>query len=178
MNKRTHFTAIVILGWALCVGGCAELHQEGTLPEQTGALSALPPPSNQRPSDEAVMEGQMKFTAGDYGLAEQNFRSAVEANPLSAPAWLGLAASYDRLSRYDLAKRAYEQVIRLEGRTPTVLNNLGYHYMLQGRLGEAKTTLEEAARLDPDNDYIQGNLQLVASWSKGERHPDDIPRRH
>jgi len=178
MNVLKHLAAILMLGCAFFVGGCAKLHEEAALLEQTGALSALPPPSNQRPSDGGVMEGQRQFAAGDYGLAERNFRSAVEANPLSAPAWLGLAASYDRLARYDLAKRAYKQVIRLEGRTPTVLNNLGYHYMLQGRLGEAKSTLEEAARLDPANTYIQGNLLLLASWSKGERHPDDIPRPH
>ena len=169
-----HFAAIVGLGCALFVGGCAAV----ALPDETGGVEfALPPPSDQRPSDEGVMQGKRHFAAGDYGLAERNFRAAVEANHSSAPAWLGLAASYDRLSRFDLAERAYKQVVRLQGRTPTVLNNLGYHYMLRGRLGEAHSTLEEALRLDPDNTYIQANLELLASWSTGERHPDDVPRR-
>jgi Flp pilus assembly pilin Flp len=44
--------------------------------------------------------------------------------------------------------------------------------------GEAQSTLEEALRRDPDNAYIQANLELLASWSTGERHPDDVPRRH
>lgn len=173
MNVLKHVPAIVVLGYALCFGGCSPLGEENG-----GLESALLPPSDQRPSDESVLEGQKQFAAGDYGLAEQNFRSAIEANNSSAPAWLGLAASYDRLSRFDLADRAYQQVIRLQGRTPTVLNNLGYHYMLQSRFDEAQSTLEEAVRLDPDNTYIQGNLVLLANWSTGERHPDDVPRRH
>jgi len=32
-------------------------------------------------------------------------------------AWIGLAASYDRLARFDLADRAYTMAIRLAGET-------------------------------------------------------------
>lgn len=171
MKAAKHLAAVVAVGCALCIGGCAGLH------EDKEGLSALPAPSDQRPSDEGVMQGQRHFVAGDYGLAERNFRTAVEVNPVSGPAWLGLAASYDRLSRFDLAERAYEHAMKLDGRTPTLLNNMGYHYMLRGRFGAAKSTLQEAARLDPDNAFIQGNLVLLANWKTGERHPDDIPRR-
>ena len=36
-----------------------------------------------RPSDEPVRFGKESFSRADYGLAEQNFRAAVEANPAS-----------------------------------------------------------------------------------------------
>lgn len=154
---------------ALIVGGCAVDGEFGV----TGAI----PPSDQRPSDEDVLEGKKQFAAGNYGLAERHFRAAVEANPSSAPAWLGLAASYDRLSRFDLAERAYERTLKLQGRTPAVLNNLGYHYMLRGQLAKARATLEEAARLDPASPHIQGNLALLASWKTGERPAELDPKR-
>ena len=67
--------------------GCTSL--EGGTPLITEAI----PPSDQRPSDEPVAKGKLHFTNGDYGLAERHFRGAVEANPKSAEAWLGLAAS-------------------------------------------------------------------------------------
>ena len=56
------------------------------------------------------------FRQGSYGLAERHFRKAVELHPRDAEAWLGLAASYDRLRRFDLADRAYAQAIRSSAR--------------------------------------------------------------
>ena len=49
-------------------------------------------------------------------MAERHFRKAVELHPRDAESWLGLAASYDRLKRFDLADRAYQETIRWSGR--------------------------------------------------------------
>src|SRR5215472_9787064 len=78
------------------------------------------------PSDEPVRKGKEYFARADYGLAEQSFRAAVEANPESIDAWVGLAASYDQLRRFDLADKAYIQATRLAVPTPEILNNRGY----------------------------------------------------
>ena len=53
--------------------------------------------------------------SGNYGLAEQHYRRAVEATHQKGSAWIGLAASYDQLGRFDLADLAYRHAIRLEG---------------------------------------------------------------
>src|SRR3954462_9357011 len=58
------------------------------------------------PGDENTRLGRAHFIAGDYGLAEQAYRRAVEVTPQNGQAWLGLASSYDRIGRYDLAARA------------------------------------------------------------------------
>jgi Flp pilus assembly protein TadD len=128
-----------------------------------------------RPSDEILYQAKLHYRNGDYGLAEKFYRHAIEANPDSMDAWLGLAASYDRIRRFDLADRAYGVVVQQVGYTPSVLNNLGYHYMLRGDLDQAAKYLNDAAQKDPDNPYVQNNLQLLATWptSEGTR-----PRRH
>jgi Flp pilus assembly protein TadD len=36
--------------------------------------------------------------------------------------------------------------MKLAGRTPTVLNNLGYHFILRGEYERARATLMEALR--------------------------------
>jgi tetratricopeptide (TPR) repeat protein len=41
--------------------------------------------------------GWAHLVRGDYGLAEQYYRRAVEANRQNGSAWIGLAAAYDRL---------------------------------------------------------------------------------
>ena len=85
------------------------------------------------PNDDLSVAKQ-QFRLENYGLAERYFRRAVEARAGDAEAWLGLAASYDRLKRFDLADRAYDQLVRLVGPTPEVLNNQGFSYILRGGL--------------------------------------------
>ena len=53
-------------------------------------------------------------------------------HPRDLEAWIGLAASYDRLRRYDLADRAYDQAMKIAGPSAEILNNKGYSYMLRG----------------------------------------------
>ncbi len=113
------------------------------------------------PNDDLTL-GKKYFRSNNFGLAEQKFQSAVEHHPNDAEAWIGLAASYDRLRRFDLADRAYAEVIRLIGPTAAVLNDQGFSYMLRGDYARARKTLEAARAKDPANPYIAANLQLLA----------------
>jgi len=124
--------------------------------------------NTEHPQDSFVARGKLHFAEGSFGLAEQSFRQAVEANPKSSEAWLGLAASYDRLRRFDLADRAYKEVLAQQGRTVEVLNNLAYHSMLQGKLTEARSLLAEAGTKEPGNPVVIGNLRLLETWKSGE----------
>lgn len=151
--------AAAALAVLLLLAGCASPDS----PPVVGALAL----SEERPHEEALRLAKTHYAAGDYGLAERHFRQAVESNSASAEAWLGLAAAYDRLARFDLAEQAYERTLALAGRSPEVLNNLGYHHLLRGNLGKARAYLMEAARKDPGNSLIQGNLQLLEVWKAG-----------
>jgi len=129
-----------------------------------GALLGTPaeePIYGSLPSEKALDKGKRYYRDGDYGLAEKAFRKAVEEDRNNAEAWLGLAASYDRLRRFDLADRAYKVVIKLVGNTPTVLNNLGYHYILRGDYAAARQTLAAAQSADPKNAFIRNNIALI-----------------
>jgi Flp pilus assembly protein TadD len=106
--------------------------------------------------------GKRYFKAGNYGLAERYFRRAVETHARDAEAWLGLAASYDRLRRFDLADRAYVEAIRLVGPRVAILNNQGYSYMLRGDYKRARAKLDEAAHKDPGNRFVENNRRLLA----------------
>jgi Flp pilus assembly protein TadD len=114
------------------------------------------------PSEKWLDKGKKYYADGDYGLAERSFRKATEEDRNNAEAWLGLAASYDRLRRFDLADRAYKVVVKLVGNTPTVLNNLGYHYILRGDYAAARQALAAAQNADPGNPFIRNNLALIS----------------
>jgi Flp pilus assembly protein TadD len=154
--RRLPWAAVVFIVAANLMGCRSALHADAT---------PLLPPSDERPSDEPLYLAKLHFRNGDYGLAEEYYRRAVEANPNSIDAWLGLAATYDRLNRYDLAERAYRTLISKVGYTPVVLNNLGYHYLLAGNLDEARKYLMQANQKDPGNPQILSNLSLLDQWS-------------
>jgi Flp pilus assembly protein TadD len=116
------------------------------------------------PEQTFVDKAKVHFRNGEYGLAELNFRQAVELRYQNAEAWLGLAASYDHLKRFEEADRAYDILEKMVGHTPIVLNNLGYHYMLKGEFGSAEHALLTAKSQDPDNPLICANLALLAEW--------------
>jgi Flp pilus assembly protein TadD len=112
------------------------------------------------PNDDLSL-GKKYFRTGNFGLAEKHFRRAVEQHPRDAESWVGLAATYDRLKRFDLADRAYAQAVRIVGDTPEIMNNRGFSYMLRGDYQKARRTLLAAKSKAPDNPYIRNNLELL-----------------
>jgi Flp pilus assembly protein TadD len=112
------------------------------------------------PNDDLSL-GKKQYRAHNYGLAERYFQHAAELHPRDAEAWLGLAAAYDQLRRFDLADRAYAQAARILGQTAEILNNEGYSYMLRGDYARARAKLLAAQRLEPGNKYVANNLRLL-----------------
>ena len=126
----------------------------GTAPAVTLELLGVDP-------NDDLSIGKKYFRQGSYGLAERHFRKAVELHPQDAEAWVGLAAAYDRLRRFDLADRAYTNAIKLKGSTPEILNNQGFSYMLRGDYKRAREILLAAQAKDPASPYIKNNLVLL-----------------
>jgi Flp pilus assembly protein TadD len=128
------------------------------------------------PSDEPVRLGLEHFNRGSYGLAQRYFKDAVEKSPKDVTAWIGLAASYDRLHRFDLADQAYGQAVRLGGETMQVLNDQGYSYMLRGNLSAARRKFEKAYSIEPTNPVVLNNLELLNGSRRFiDRPPNNQP---
>src|SRR4051794_40609343 len=116
------------------------------------------------PSDEPVRLGLEHYNRGNYGLSQRYFKDAVEKAPRDVTAWTGLAASYDRLRRFDLADQAYAHAFKLRGRpTFQMLNNRGYSMMLRGDLKAARRDFLRAYELEPANPLVLNNLELLNS---------------
>src|SRR4029078_3930560 len=116
---------------------------------QPGAHDAGAKRSAGKGSDDVSL-GKNYFNAGKFSLAERHFRRALELHPRDLDSWIGLAASYDRLRRFELADRAYEQAIKIGGATGEILNNRGYSYMLRGDPRRPRQPLAAAPDHDPE----------------------------
>jgi Flp pilus assembly protein TadD len=175
MHIRRGCFLAVIGGLAISVAGCEtdqHLIASGSEPALSAPTSTVQSPDEIKyfPSDEPLHMGLEQFDRGNYGVAEHYFQDAVEKGPKDATAWVGLAATYDRLGRFDLADRAYNQAILLSGETTQILNNEGYSYMLRGDLVRARRKFEQAYKREPNNPRIANNLKLLNSSSRYVQH--------
>jgi Flp pilus assembly protein TadD len=148
---------------SLSAGGCKYLDDNGLVAEPKGEAETASTFGAQ-PEQVWLVKAKENFRNGEYGLAERYFRRAVEERYNNVEAWMGLAATYDHLKRFDEADRSYKIVLKMAGSTPAVLNNLGYHHMLKGEFAEAERNLRAAERQDPGNPQIQTNLRLLDEW--------------
>ena len=172
--------AAACLACALALGGCFLTDYAKTEPPE--GLPATTPTIERDadvqyyPSDEPLRLALEHFNRGEYGVAQRYFRDAVERAPKDASAWIGLAASYDHLGRFDLADQAYREAVRLAGETTVLLNNRGYSYLLRGNLVAARADLLKAYAREPNNPIIRNNLRLLDGSKRYiVRSPDTEP---
>jgi len=152
-DRKLRISALALLG-VIVLSGCVG-------PQYPALQAGSGDPGLNAPGAEPIEIAKSHFRQQNFGLAEQTFRSIVEREPRNAEAWLGLAASYDRLRRFKLADRAYEQVGTLAGESAVLHNNRGYSHLLRGDLPKARKSFLKARSLDPDNEYVRNNLKLA-----------------
>ena len=120
-------------------------------------------------SDKAVAEAKNQFRQENYGNAGALFYKAVQLEPKDGIAWLGLAASCDRIRRFDLADKAYRAAYPLVGTIPAYYNNVGYSHLLRGNLKEARSNFLKAYELAPNDPTVANNLELLRSSTNAVR---------
>ena len=117
-------------------------------------------------SDEAVAAAKNQFRQENYGNSGALFYKAVQLAPNDGEAWLGLGASCDRIRRFDLSDYAYRKAYPLIGTSPAYYNNVGYSYLLRGKLQEARRNFLKAYELAPNDPTIRNNLELLSNSVK------------
>jgi tetratricopeptide (TPR) repeat protein len=98
----------------------------------------------QRPASFRVAEARAHFALGNVALAAEGFRRALREEPGSVDALNGLAACYDRMGRFDLARTHYEQALALAPNDARLYANLATSLELQGKSAEAAALRTEA----------------------------------
>jgi Flp pilus assembly protein TadD len=150
--------AAAVALFALTLGACQTVGNETAGPATGGTIE-----DRFASAKDPGVVAREHFARQDYGLAEQWFREAVERSPGDADLWIGLAASYDQLGRFELADRAYASAAKLKGDDFRLLNNRGYSYLLRGDAKRAAGMFERALALDPTNEVVANNLALVGA---------------
>lgn len=106
-----------------------------------------------------------------YEPSIEPLRRFAAANPKLPAIRFLLGAAYERTGRHTEAEAAFREALRLDANFHAALNYLGYMWAEAGRnLGEAKTLLERAVALEPDNGSYVDSLGW-AHFQAGELDP-------
>jgi tetratricopeptide (TPR) repeat protein len=158
-SKRACVAAVVLLA-----SGCT-----GELPGLNPSAAWQSPGGGR--SQGHYEAGKWQLAEGLLGLALENFKAALASDPHSVEILNAVGASYDRLGRYDLARRYYMQALAMAPNAAQTLNNIGYSHVLQHDYDHARTYLEKAAAAAEGTDYglvIAGNLTIAGVERRGQ----------
>lgn len=143
--------AMGAMGLAL-TDGSAALAKADAASAQADALRAAAA-TRQGASQPAALSPDQQYdrakallAGGDIPGAMAGFRRVLAFDPQSVDAMNGLAITYDRMGRHDVARGWYEAALAIKPDAPSVLSNLGYSLLLAGQPRAAIPWLQAASR--------------------------------
>ncbi len=168
MAKRLVICLPVALASTILLAGCGG----GSMPDISGMRAISP---NTEVSD--YQAGKLHFGEGRFGLALKSFHAAKRQDPTSVPTRNALAASYDRIQRFDLAQVYYDKALAIEPRSAQTLNNIGYSMLLRGDRTEALAYFDKAKTIDPLNMVVAANMARLAPAAVAAQETDRLTVR-
>lgn len=99
------------------------------------------------------------YQAGRLEEAEKQLRSLLQAHSEELRALSLMGVVLDALKRYDDAEAYYRRAQKLAPNSALIENNLGNHYLIQGKLDKARQAFLRAVALDPR--HSNAHFQLV-----------------
>jgi tetratricopeptide (TPR) repeat protein len=117
--------------------------------------------------------GALQQAKGDMKSAEATFRKAVELDPKSVPARLGLANFFWSARRSDEAEQELKRAAELDPKSVQINRLLARFYLLTGRVAQAEPYLKAMA--ETTNDWRQWML-LADYYSVNNREAEATAR--
>jgi tetratricopeptide (TPR) repeat protein len=118
---------------------------------------------NPSPTAELLLrQASVALTDGALDTSETMLNELVGTYPEYVEALDRRATLYFKLRRYDEALADIEQVLEMEPRHFGALAGRGVIYATQGKIGEAKQSMEEALAINPHMETVKEALQQLA----------------
>ncbi len=124
----------------------------------------------------SLNRGHVQFAEGNFGLALESFHAALAQDGGSVDTLNAVAATYDRIGRYDVAKKYYDRALALAPDSPRTLNNVGYSLVLQGRYDAAMQYFRLAGARDGAGVAPKADNMAMAERLAAQSPPAAPPR--
>ncbi len=142
--------------------------------------------SSRNLDDELFKSAFDLISMGQEEKGLEKIRSFIEKNPKIWNAWFMLGWALRRLERYEDAKSAFDEALKLGGNNCDTYNELAICCMETGDYDSCRKNLLTALQIDPENTKIMSNLGFLAKkegdYSSARRYfsavleydPDDV----
>ena len=119
--------------------------------------------NNQNMDDERFKNAYDLISSGQEEKGLQEIRVFLQNNPKVWNAWFLLGWGLRKLERFEDAKQAFLEALKYGGDTnPDTYNELSLCLVAEKKFDEAKSALQKAMAIDPDNTKIISNLGYIA----------------
>lgn len=170
--NRTQLRAAGAALLLVLLSSCASTG-ELTIRELSTGLAA-----GNQPLQFRLAEARSHFRLGNIALASEGFRRALREDSTSVDALNGLAACYDRMGRFDLARSHYERALALAPDDARVYANLATSLDLQGKGEEAariRAELSGRSAAASSTTVLLAQVEPVAAALAAPVVPDATP---
>lgn len=118
-------------------------------------------------ADELNDGGWNAMRSGNYPLAVEMLKRAVELDPKNKSAWNNLGNAYLAQRKTDEAIAALKQQIAINPYDEYAYNNLGRAYLIQQKYPEAADAFQKQIEINPLDKFAHANLGgLYVQWRK------------
>ena len=142
-------------------------------------VRAIPgsPSMSAKPVPARIAEARGHLAMNNVALALEGFRKARREDPGSIDALMGIAASYERMGRFDLSRRYFEMALAFDPANAGILTALARSLDAQGlRAQAAKVRSEMAERSAPaDPMPVAGAAATIAPAPAGPSGTITLP---
>lgn len=138
----------------------------------SGTMSG--PPVSASKVDELVRTGQAKIREAGQNdpiklqQARDVLSEALALDPSSTSAHHSMAIVADLQQDWQMAELHYKQALQAKPQDASLLNDIGYSYLLQNRFHEATQYLNQALQFSPQHERAHVNMALL-SLKSGDR---------
>lgn len=136
--------------------------------------SAPAPEQPERPSSQ-FERGVRRMRKGRFAEAVAEFERAVEEDPNDERSWRHLSAAYFQIGRYEEAEPPARKCVELAPHDAAVHCNLGVIQRKQEKWAEARDSLLQALRLDPNYLKAREELDKVNARDPAGEQPTQSP---
>ena len=133
--------------------------------ENTTAGAPTPPPGMK--ADELNESGRAAMQSGNFPLAIELLKRAVEVDPKDKYAWNNLGLAQLALRQNDQAIAAFKQALEVNPYDEFANNNLGRAYWQERKYEEAAQAFNKQLEVNPLDKFAHANLgAMYAEWHK------------
>jgi tetratricopeptide (TPR) repeat protein len=152
----------------------ADLSQHLSL-ENTTAGAPAPPPGMK--ADELDESARAAMQNGNFPLAVQLLKRAVEVDPKHKYAWNNLGLAYLAMRQDDDAIASFQKAVDVNPYDEFAFNNLGRAYWQQRKYQDAANAFHKQLDINPLDKFAHGNLgAMYAEWHKYDEAAPELEK--